>query len=297
MAIVENKSRGERIFNGVNIFILLLLTLIFFYPLWHCLMASFSDPGKLLANSGALLWPAGYSLRGYEAVLSNQNILTGYQNTLFYVIVGTSLSTVLTLVGAYALTRQGLMLKKPIMVMIVITMYIGGGMIPDFMVVSKLGLFDSRWSVILATAITTYNLMVMRTAFLQVPHSLEESAMLDGANDFVIFVKLILPLLKPALATIGLFLALSYWNSWYACMLYISDYRLYTLQYYLYNTLNKAEEIRRLISLGVDTGTESPPSETMKFALTCVATGPIILLYPFVQKYFVKGITIGAVKG
>ena len=169
MAIVENKSRGERIFNGVNIFILLLLTLIFFYPLWHCLMASFSDPGKLLANSGALLWPAGYSLRGYEAVLSNQNILTGYQNTLFYVIVGTSLSTVLTLVGAYALTRQGLMLKKPIMVMIVITMYIGGGMIPDFMVVSKLGLFDSRWSVILATAITTYNLMVMRGLFAGAP--------------------------------------------------------------------------------------------------------------------------------
>ena len=295
MAIVENKSRGERIFNGVNIFILLLLTLIFFYPLWHCLMASFSDPGKLLANSGALPWPAGYSLRGYEAVLSNQNILTGYQNTLFYVIVGTSLSMVLTLVGAYALTRQGLMLKKPIMVMIVITMYIGGGMIPDFMVVSKLGLFDSRWSVILATAITTYNLMVMRTAFLQVPHSLEESAMLDGANDFVILWRILLPVTKATIAVMALFYAVGRWNAWFNASIFLRSRSKYPLQLFL----------REILIANQTSGNDGVTSEdgmfyleeVIKYCTIIVSTVPILCIYPFVQKYFVTGVMLGSVKG
>ena len=295
MAIVENKSRGERIFNGVNIFILLLLTLIFFYPLWHCLMASFSDPGKLLANSGALPWPAGYSLRGYEAVLSNQNILTGYQNTLFYVIVGTSLSMVLTLVGAYALTRQGLMLKKPIMVMIVITMYIGGGMIPDFMVVSKLGLFDSRWSVILATAITTYNLMVMRTAFLQVPHSLEESAMLDGANDFVILWRILLPVTKATIAVVALFYAVGRWNAWFTASIFLRSRSKYPLQLFL----------REILIANQTSGNDGVTSEdgmfyleeVIKYCTIIVSTVPILCIYPFVQKYFVTGVMLGSVKG
>lgn len=295
MAIVENKSRGERIFNGVNIFILLLLTLIFFYPLWHCLMASFSDPGKLLANSGALLWPAGYSLRGYEAVLSNQNILTGYQNTLFYVIVGTSLSMVLTLVGAYALTRQGLMLKKPIMMMIVITMYIGGGMIPDFMVVSKLGLFDSRWSVILATAITTYNLMVMRTAFLQVPHSLEESAMLDGANDFVILWRILLPVTKATIAVVALFYAVGRWNAWFNASIFLRSRSKYPLQLFL----------REILIANQTSGNDGVTSEdgmfyleeVIKYCTIIVSTVPILCIYPFVQKYFVTGVMLGSVKG
>ena len=295
MAIVENKSRGERIFNGVNIFILLLLTLMFFYPLWHCLMASFSDPGKLLANTEALLWPAGYSLRGYEAVLSNQNILTGYKNTLFYVIVGTSLSMVLTLVGAYALTRQGLMLKKPIMVMIVITMYIGGGMIPDFMVVSKLGLFDSRWSVILATAITTYNLMVMRTAFLQVPHSLEESAMLDGANDFVILWRILLPVTKATIAVVALFYAVGRWNAWFNASIFLRSRSKYPLQLFL----------REILIANQTSGNDGVTSEDgmfyleeiVKYCTIIVSTVPILCIYPFVQKYFVTGVMLGSVKG
>lgn len=295
MAIVENKSRGERIFNGVNIFILLLLTLMFFYPLWHCLMASFSDPGKLLANTEALLWPAGYSLRGYEAVLSNQNILTGYKNTLFYVIVGTSLSMVLTLVGAYALTRQGLMLKKPIMVMIVITMYIGGGMIPDFMVVSKLGLFDSRWSVILATAITTYNLMVMRTAFLQVPHSLEESAMLDGANDFVILWRILLPVTKATIAVVALFYAVGRWNAWFNASIFLRGRSKYPLQLFL----------REILIANQTSGNDGVTSEDgmfyleeiVKYCTIIVSTVPILCIYPFVQKYFVTGVMLGSVKG
>ena len=294
MAIVENKSRGERIFNAVNIVILLFLTLIFFYPLWHCLMASFSDPGKLLANTGALLWPAGYSLRGYEAVLQNQNILTGYKNTLFYVITGTSLSMVLTLVGAYALTRQGLMLKKPIMVIIVITMYIGGGMIPDFMVVSKLGLFDSRWSVVLATAITTYNLMVMRTAFLQVPHSLEESAMLDGANDFVILWRILLPVTKATIAVVALFYAVGRWNAYADAKYYITTKALQPLQYLLSNmVLNSGNDA---VSLSEAAAAATTP-EVLQAATIMFATLPIIMIYPFAQKYFVKGAMIGAVKG
>ena len=228
-------------------------------------------------------------------MLQNQNILTGYKNTLFYVITGTSLSMVLTLVGAYALTRQGLMLKKPIMVIIVITMYIGGGMIPDFMVVSKLGLFDSRWSVVLATAITTYNLMVMRTAFLQVPHSLEESAMLDGANDFVILWRILLPVTKATIAVVALFYAVGRWNAWFNASIFLRSRTKYPLQLFL----------REILIANQTSGNDGVTAEDgvfyleeiIKYCTIIVSTVPILCVYPFVQKYFVTGVMLGSVKG
>ncbi len=294
MAIVESKNRGEKIFNAVNLSVLLLLTLVFFYPLWHCLMASFSDPAKLMRHVGGLLWPDGFSLKGYEAVLKNRNIGIGYMNTLFYVGVGTSLSMLLTIIGAYALTRQGLMLKKPIMVLIVLTMYLGGGMIPDFLIIRDLGLYDSRWSVILLTSITTYNLMVMRTAFLQIPHSLEESAMLDGANDFVILFRILLPVTKATIAVVTLFYAVGRWNAWFNASIFLRDREKYPLQLFL----------REILISSTVTGDEGSAedgvyylSELLKYCTIIVSTVPILCIYPFVQKYFVTGVMLGSVKG
>lgn len=294
MAIVENKSRGEKAFDIINVTLLIILTLIFFYPLWYCLVASFSDPGQLMRHVGGMLWPDGFSLRGYEAVLSNRNIGIGYMNTLFYVVAGTSISMILTTVGAYALTRQDLMLKKPIMLLIVLTMYLGGGMIPDFLVIRNLGLYDSRWSVVLITAITTYNLMVMRTAFLQIPHSLEESAMLDGANDFVILFRILMPVSKATIAVITLFYAVGRWNAWFNASIFLRDREKYPLQLFL----------REILIASTVTGDEGSADdgvyyleELIKYCSIIVSTVPILCIYPFAQKYFVTGVMLGSVKG
>lgn len=294
MAIVENKSRGEKIFNIVNVSLLLLLTLVFFYPLWYCLVASFSDPWKLMRHVGGLIWPDGFSLKGYAAVLQNRNIGIGYLNTLFYVITGTSISMILTIVGAYALTREGLMLKKPIMILIVITMYMSGGMIPDFLVIRNLGLYDSRWSVILITAITTYNMMVMRTAFQQIPRSLEESAMLDGANDFIILFRILMPVTKATIAVVTLFYAVGRWNAWFNASIFLRDRTKYPLQLYL-------REILIASSVTGDEGSAEDGvyylEELLKYCTIIVSTVPILCIYPFVQKYFVTGVMLGSVKG
>lgn len=294
MAIVENKSRGEKVFNAVNVTVLLILTLVFFYPLWHCLVASVSDPGQLMRHVGGLIWPDGFSLKGYEAVLRNKNIGTGYLNTIFYVVTGTGISMLLTIIGAYALTRQDLMLKKPVMIMIVITMYIGGGMIPDFLIIRDLHLYDSRWSVILITAITTYNMMVMRTAFQQIPRSLEESAMLDGANDFVILFRILLPVTKATIAVVALFYAVGRWNAWFNASIFLRDRNKYPLQLFL-------REILIASSITGDEGSTEDGiyylEELVKYCTIIVSTVPILLIYPFVQKYFVTGVMLGSVKG
>ena len=295
MAVVENKSRGERLFNGINLAVLLVLSFIFVYPLWHCLMASFSDPKALLSHTGSLLLPVGFSTKGYAAVLQNQNIITGYRNTLFYVVVGTGLSMLMTVIGAYALTRQGLMLKKPVMVLIVLTMYLGGGMIPDFMVVRNLGLYNSRWSVILSTVITTYNMMVMRTAFLQLPRSLEESAMLDGANDFVVLFRILAPVAKATIAVVALFYAVGRWNAWFNASIFLRDREKYPLQLFL------REILIANTTNGNDGGTAEDGlfylEEVIKYCTIIVSTVPILCVYPFVQKYFVTGVMLGSIKG
>ena len=289
--------REHRTLNLVGGLIVGIVSLLCLLPFVLVISGSFSSQSSIV-KYGFSLFPREFSLDAYKLVFTvPERILLAYRNTILYTVIGTTVGLLLTAMTGYVLNRKDFAWRNIFAFFFYFTTLFSGGLVPSYLLMTALHMKNNPLAVILPGLFSVFNILIMRNFMNSIPDAISESAKVDGANDFVIFAKLILPLLKPALATVGLFLALSYWNSWYGCMLYINDYRLYTLQYYLYNTLNKADKIRRLIALGVDTGTESPPSETMKFALTCVATGPIVLLYPFVQKYFVKGITIGAVKG
>lgn len=295
MAVVDHSTKGEKTLHGINLFVLALLTVIFFYPLWHCLMASFSDPTSLIGYKGLISLPMGFSLEGYKTVLQNKNILTGYMNTLFYLVVGTAINMVLTILGAYVLSRRRMMLKGPLTLLIVFTMYMDFGLIPAFLNVRDLGLYDSRWAILLPVAINTYNLIVMRTAFASVPAALEESAMIDGANDFTILFKIILPLSKATLAVVVLFYVVEHWNSWFSASIYLRDRERFPLQLFL-------REI--LISSSSSTAAGEASSvdgvmyleELIKYCSIVISTLPILCVYPFVQKYFISGVMLGSVK-
>ena len=296
MAIVERKTAGERTLHALNITVLLLVTIIFLYPMWHCLMASFSEPTRLIGYRGFILLPMGFSLEGYKTVFHNSNIFIGYYNTLFYLIVGTSINMLLTIVGGYCLARREMKLKRLITLLIVFTMYIDFGLITNFLNVRDLGLYNTRWAIILPTAINTYNLIVMRTAFAVLPPSLEESAMIDGANDFCILFRITLPLTKATLAVVVLFYAVGHWNSWYSSLLYLQDRAKHPIQMFL-------REILIANSSSVTAGETNSIDgvqfldELLKYCTIIISTVPILAVYPFVQKYFVTGMMIGSVKG
>ena len=204
MAVVERKTIGDRAFNTVNIAILAVLSLVFVYPMWHCLMASFSEPTSLIGLKGLLWKPNGFSLAGYKTVLQNKNIYIGYGNTLFYVVVGTVVNMVLTILGGYCISRRGSMLMRPLTLLIVFTMYVDFGLVPSFLNIRDLSLYNSRWALILPGAISTYNMIVLRTAIYAVPRSLEESAEIDGASDWTIMWRILIPCIKATLAVIAL---------------------------------------------------------------------------------------------
>ena len=294
MAIVERKTAGERTLHAGNIILLIILTVIFLYPMWHCLMASFSDPLSLIGYKGFIFKPMGFSLRGYETVFKNQNIMIGYKNTLIYVVGGTALSMVLTVLGGYCLARRQMMFKRVITLAIVLTMYVDFGLIPAFLNVRDLHLYDTRWAIILPVAINTYNLIVMRTAFSVLPPSLEESAMIDGANDFVILVRIQLPLVKAILAVVLLFYAVGMWNSWYTASIYLLDRSKFPLQLFLREILIANANSTMAEANSVD-GMQFL-DELIKYCSIIVSTVPILIAYPFVQKYFVTGVMIGSVK-
>ena len=295
MAIVERKTIGERAFNWTNAIILGILTVVFFYPMWHCLMASFSEPISLIGYSGFIFKPMGFSLEGYKTVLQNSNIYTGYLNTMIYLVGGTAINMVLTVLGAYALSRKGLALRVPITLFIVFTMYMDFGLIPAFLNIRQLGLHNTRWAIILPIAINTYNMIVMRTGFAAVPASLEESAKLDGANDFIILWKIMLPVCKATLAVVALFYAVGHWNSWFSAAIYLQDRGKFPLQLFLREILianssaNTAGEINSIDGVQF-------LDELIKYCSIIISTVPILVVYPFVQKYFVTGVMLGSVK-
>lgn len=294
MAIVERKTAGERTLHAANIILLVILTMIFLYPMWHCLMASFSDPVSLIGFKGFIFKPMGFSLRGYETVFKNKNILVGYQNTLIYVVGGTALSMILTVLGGYCLARRQMLLKRFITLAIVLTMYVDFGLIPAFLNIRNLNLYDTRWAIVLPVAINTYNLIVMRTAFAALPPSLEESAMIDGANDFVVLVRIQLPLVKATFAVVLLFYAVGMWNSWYSAAIYLLNRNKFPLQLFLREILIANANSTMAEANSVD-GVQFL-DELIKYCSIIVSTLPILIVYPFVQKYFVTGVMIGSVK-
>lgn len=288
----KKESPGSRIFDVCNVIFMCSLMLVILIPLIHVVSASFSNPAVYVRHEGLMLHPVEFSLEAYKAVAKNKNILTGYANTIFIVVVGTSLSVFMTIVAAYCLSRRNVMWNNFLMMAIVFSMYFSGGMIPFYLVVKAVGLNNSIWALIIPPAVSTYNLIIMRTAMASVPESMEESAKLDGANHWTILWSIMVPLVKPTIAVICLFYAVTQWNSWFNAMLFIRDKSGYPLQLVLREILLQNDTTS--MSAGAD---DYLISETIQYATIVVATLPILTIYPFVQKYFVKGIMIGAVKG
>jgi len=285
---------GERVFDFFNAALMVILCFLTLYPFLYVAFSSLSDPGLLAQHRGLLWKPSGFSLEAYKAVFANPNILSGYRNTLFYVVFGTLINMFMTCLGAYFLSRRNVFFKNAVMFMIVVTMFFQGGLIPTYLLVSNLGLVDTPWAMIIPGAINTWNLIIMRTSFQAVPASLEESAKIDGANEWTIMWRIILPLSIPVMAVMVLFYAVGHWNAWFNAMIYLRDRNLYPLQLILREILitNSTDSMMTNAS-GVD---KMPISETIKYATIMVATIPILVLYPFLQKYFVKGVMIGALK-
>lgn len=293
---MKNKSKikeplGSKCFSFAVIVLVTLVTLVCFYPMYYVLMASFSDPYRLMSHTGGLLTPVGYSIGGYQLVLRNQSIYLGYGNTLIYVVAGTALNMLMTTLGAYALSRPHFLGKKVISFLIVFTMYFGGGLIPNYLLIKALGMLNTRWALIVPGAIGTWNLLVLRTAFKSAPASLEEAAIIDGANDLQVLLYVLLPVTKASMAVILLFYAVRHWNSWFNAMIYLPRARqLYPLQLFL-------REILQTNSV-VETGaTMDFSGELVKYCTIVVSTLPILCLYPFLQRYFVKGVMLGSIKG
>ena len=289
--MIENRSPGDRIFIGTVYIITGLMALMCLYPMLHVLFASISDPIRLMQHTGVILKPLGFSLEGYKIVLKNPNIPVSYLNTIIYVVVGTSINILMTTLGAYALSRKGYMFKKTITLLIVFTMYFNGGLIPNFLLVKALGMYNTIWALVVPGAISTWNLFVMKTCFQAIPVSLEESARLDGANDFVILLKVFLPLSKATMAVMLLFYAVTQWSSWFNAMIYLSDRKKFPLQL-----------IMREILIANSTSGNTMDSDVMfleevvKYATIIVSTVPVLCIYPFVQKYFMTGVMMGSVK-
>ena len=294
--MVYKKKLFDRILDSVNHILLTLLMIACIYPFIYILFASFSRPELLMKHQGIMLYPQGFTLRGYFMVFNNPNILNGYKNTLFYVVVGTIISVLLTAMGAYVGALKKAIWSKPFMMMIIFTMFFAGGLIPFYLIVRGLGLYDSRWALILPSAITTWNLIIMRTAFSQLPVDLEESARLDGANDFTILFRIIIPVSKATVAVIILFYAVFKWNSWFHAMILLRSREKFPLQIIL-------REILINNDTSAMTGGMLNPQESdmykylVQYTTVMVSILPILFLYPLLQKHFVKGIMIGSIKG
>lgn len=287
-------SRASRIANVIIYFVCFLVILITTIPFLNVVAMSLGDPVKVVANRIFLI-PYGAHLTAYKHVIDTPGFWKAYEVTIFVTLVGTAINIFLTVLTAYPLSRPGYCLRRPIMLLITFTMFISGGMIPTFLVVMNVGLYDSIWAMILPSAISTYNLIVCRTFLEGLPESMIESARLDGANEVRILASVIVPLSKPIIAVLVLFYAVAHWNSYFTPLLYITSAEKQPLTVYMYKVLILAEG-----GTGVSAGSESDYLMALhqtKYAIIVLTVLPIICVYPFLQKYFVQGVMVGAIKG
>lgn len=291
----QKDSLSRKMFLLVNNIILAFGVVIMTYPLLYVILASFSTPNGLFAAEGIILTPQGFSLDAFKAVFKNHWILTGYLNTIILVVVGTLSNLTMTVIAAYFYSRKNVMHKKILTLMMVFTMYFGGGLIPTYLLVRDLQLLDSLWALILPGLIAPSYVIILRTAFLGIPDSLEESASLDGAGHIRTLWSILLPLAMPSIAVAALYYGVTYWNSWFTASIYIKDRAKYPLQLILREILVGGDTAR----MDADSSMveQAMMSENIKYAVVVISTLPILMFYPYIQKYFVKGVMIGAVKG
>ena len=293
--MVESKTIWDRLFTVFNYTLLTLILLLTLYPCWYVVAASVSDPVKLYAGSKFMLWPRGFSLQAYDIIMDHAMLWKSYSNTLIYVSVSTVLGLTLTILGAFVLSRKYLPGKNAMLMMVTITMFFGGGLIPSYLVNVKLGLVNTRWAMILPGAISTYNMIMMLTYFRGIPDSLEESARIDGANELIILTWIVIPLSLPVIAVISLYIIVSHWNSYIAATIYLRDRELYPLQVILREILISGSSNLDQMTSGYDDF--AAYSEAVKYATIIVSTLPVLAIYPFLQRFFVKGVMLGAIKG
>lgn len=291
------KSKPRILFEIFNNIFMIFMIIITLYPILYVVFASFSDSAALTRLGGGLLWhPLDFTTDAYVKAFKNPSIVSGYMNTLFILFFGVVISLVLSSIGAYFLSRKDVFFLKPITILIMFTMWFSGGLIPFYIVVKEAHLTGSLWSLIIPTAISTYNMIILRTAFAAIPSSLEESAFIDGAGHFTILFKIMLPLAKASLAVIALYYGVGYWNGWFNASIFLQgNAEKWPLQLVLRQILIANDTSS--MTQGVSDGDKEMIGESIKYAVIVIATVPILCVYPFIQKYFTKGVMIGAVKG
>ncbi len=274
--------------------ILIVLTVIMVYPFIYEIFMSLSDPVQIVKHRGLLAKPIGFTTIAYQVVFSTPQIWTGFANTLFIMVVGLAINLVLTSFGAYFLCQHDVMFYKPIMMFILITMYFSGGLVPFYLTVRNMGLYDNIWAVILPAAVSTYNLILLRSYFSTIPKSLQESVMIDGGGHFTILFKIYVPLCKPAMMVMVLYYAVGHWNSWFNAFIFLKDNTKFPLQLVLRNMLKDDSQV--LLKAVQSYAGYDTLKETVKAAMIIVSTVPFLCIYPFLQKHFESGMMIGSLK-
>ncbi len=293
VGIARAATPGDRVFELVNGLLLITLAFVTLYPLYYVAIVSISH-GYAVVRGEVSWWPVQVNLESYRAVLEAPYVLISYRNTVWYTVVGTIVNVALSAFCAYPLAMKFFYGRRFFTAFIVATMFFKGGLIPTYLVVRSLGLLDTMWALVLPTAIVTYYMIIMRTFFQNIPEELHDSAYLDGANDIQIFFRIALPISTPIIATMTLFYAVQHWNSFFPALIYLSDRAKYPIQLVLRSMVIEGDVSNMQVEFQDD---ERIVDTTVKYAIIMVSTIPILLLYPFLQRYFVKGIMIGSLKG
>jgi ABC-type glycerol-3-phosphate transport system permease component len=290
-------TKSDKVFIVINALFLLTITIVVLYPLIYIVAASFSSPSAVIAGK-VWLFPVDPTLKGYQAVFENKQIWTGFFNSLYYTVIGTLVNVSLTVMAAYALSRKDLRGRNFIMMAMVFTMLFHAGLIPTYLVVRDLGLLDTRWAMILPAAVAVWNVIIARTFFqVTIPDELLEAAQMDGCSDFKFFFKIVFPLSAPVIAVLTLFYAVGHWNQYFQALIYLKNPDLFPLQIILRQILIQ-NQVDASMMIDVKSVAERDGlRQLLKFSVIVVASFPILMIYPFVQKHFVKGVMIGSLKG
>ncbi|GIN69689.1 sugar ABC transporter permease [Bacillus sp. J14TS2] len=292
------RTTGEKILDGFILIAVILILFMFLYPLVFVLFASFSDP-RLIYESPLLIWPKGFNVTSYIEVFKNTEIWIAFKNTIIYTTIGTVINIVMTILGAYPLSRDRFYGKNLITFFIVLTMFFSGGLIPLYLVNQQLGLMNTMWALVLPPAISVFNLVIMRTYFqTNLPKEVEESAFMDGASEFQLLYKIVLPLSTPIVAVLILFYGVAHWNSYFEALIYLTDRGKFPLQLILREILVQ-NSMEQMLQTTVDAGYADRMIEkqSLKYAVVIVSTLPLLILYPLLSKFFEKGIMVGSLKG
>ncbi|MBD2866650.1 carbohydrate ABC transporter permease [Paenibacillus sp. IB182363] len=300
MVIMIRESWSDRVFNFINKLFLLGVLIAVLYPIIYVISASISDP--VYVNQGKMwLFPRGITFEGYQRVFQNPEIWSGYRNTVLYTLGGTFINLLFTVPAAYALSRKDLLGRGPMMGLIVFTMFFGGGLVPTFLLVSELGMLNTVWALVIPNTVAVYNLIICRTFFqMNIPRELQESAEIDGCSNTMLFIKIVLPLSAPIIAVMALYYGVAHWNSYFSAIIYLKDRSLYPLQLILREILVQNQMSDAMLMTGDDMeamAKQARIADIIKYAVMIVSSLPIIIVYPFMQRFFMKGVLIGSVKG